>query len=135
MDMKNKTAYRKKPGFSKPDMDRNTGRDKTGVSLSSSGGVVSPLAGRRSPTDEFLELGVVLFGRFCSFNQLTFMSGIQCIRHIGTATCACFFIFCDVRKQGVFLGLHSNGLRLDFGTFVKRRSSLGRFSSRSVALP
>jgi hypothetical protein len=124
MNMENKIAYRKKPGFNNPGMDKNKGRNKTLSPLSSSGRVVSPLAGRRSPTDELLEFGVVLFGQSGSFNQPVRVSGVGCTEAVGSVISARFFVFCDVRKRGV----HSSELSLAKGTFVKRRSSLGRFS-------
>jgi hypothetical protein len=128
MNMKNKIADRKKPGFSNPGMDKNMGRNKTTLSLSSSGRVVSPLAGRRSPTDELLKLGIVLFGQSGSFNQPAHVSEVGSAGGVGSVIFARSFVFCDVRKRGVFRGVHSRGLSLAKWTFVKRRSSLGRFS-------
>jgi hypothetical protein len=124
MNMKNKIVYRKNPGFSNPDM----GRNKTFSPLSSSGRVVSPLAGRRSPTDELLELGIVSFTWLGSFNQPVHISGVGCTDAVGSVISARFFVFCDIRRWSVFRGVYSNGLSLAQGTFVKRRSSLGRFS-------
>lgn len=67
--------------------------------LSSSGGVVSSLAGRRSHTNELLGLGLAVFVRGSSFNRLGKVSGLCLVGCIGSAQ---YFIFCDIRKGGVF---------------------------------
>ncbi len=90
--------------------------------------MVSPLAGRRSPTDELVEFGIVLFTCLGSFNRPVRVPGVGCTGGVGSVISARFFIFGDIRKRGVFRGVHSSELSLAKGTFVKRRSSLGRFS-------
>ncbi|MFV0537073.1 MAG: hypothetical protein ACK5M3_06820 [Dysgonomonas sp.] len=83
--------------------------------LSSSGGVVSPLAGRRSPTDDVWGLGIDDFEGFGSFNQLAggHKSGIA--NCVGSDR---YFIFGCIRKGGVF-GLRIAAIFLLFnGTFV-----------------
>jgi hypothetical protein len=118
MNLKSKIAYRKNPGFSNPDMDKNMDRNKTLSSLSSSGRVVSPLAGRRSPTDELLEFEIVLFTCLGSFNQPIHISGVGCTEAVGSVISARFLIFCDVRKQGVFGVRIATGFRLPKGRLL-----------------
>ena len=75
-------------------------KQNTKLSLSSSGGVVSPLARRRSPTDDVLGLGVAVFVGISSFNRLGEIYKLCLVACIGSA---CFFVFGGVQKGGVFL--------------------------------
>lgn len=92
--------------------------------LSSSGGVVSSLAGRRSHTDELLGLGAAVFVGIDSFNRLGEVSELCLVGCVGSARS---FVFGDIRKGDVFGAGYSSELLLSQGTFVERRSSLGRF--------
>lgn len=93
--------------------------------LSSSGGVVSSLAGQRSHTDELLGWGMAGFVGIDSFNRLSEGSELCLAGCIGSARS---FIFGDIRKGDVFEAEYNSELLLSQGTFVERRNSLGRFS-------
>lgn len=93
----------------------------------SSGGVVSPLAARRSPTDEYLEFWFVLFDRLSSLDQLIEMSEILCIRNIGLVILARFSSFL-ISENKVCLGFSITAIFcVPNGHLYKSRSSLGRF--------
>lgn len=92
--------------------------------LSSSGGVVSSLAGRRSHTNELLGLGAAVFVGIDSFNRLGEVSELCLVGYVGSAR---FFIFADIRKGSVFGASYSSRRLLSQGSFVERRNSLGRY--------
>lgn len=86
--------------------------------LSSSGGVVSSLAGRRSHTDELLGLGLAVVVGIDSFNRLGEVSELCLVGSVGSARS---FIFGDIRKGDVFGAGYSSELLLAQGTFEKHR--------------
>ena len=67
----------------------------------SSGGVVSPLAAGRSPTDDVLVFGVVVFIGLSSFNRLGKVHRFCSVDSVGSAR---FSFFSDV-LEWVYLGL------------------------------
>ncbi|MDR1091032.1 MAG: hypothetical protein LBL79_08145 [Prevotella sp.] len=91
---------------------------ETNSPLSSSGGVVSPLAGRRSPTDELLEFRIVLFVQPGSFNRLIQMSKVWGTGAGSTVISGLLFHLYQCSGGCVFWSLHSNGLELSKGAFV-----------------
>ena len=93
----------------------------------SSGGVVSPLAAWRSPTDEYLEFWILLFEWLSFFNQLIEKSKIGDVEYVSAVISVCLFIFL-MSENEVCFGL---SIAADFcfpnGHLYKSRSSLGRF--------
>lgn len=67
----------------------------------SSGGVVSPLAAGRSPTDDVLVFWVVVFVGLGSFNRLNWVHKFCSVDSVDSAR---FSFFSDVWEQ-VYLGL------------------------------
>lgn len=101
---------------------------RTSTVLSSSGGVVSPLAGRRSPTDDILGFGLAELVKRSSFNQLCQMYGVRIVSSIGLAY---FLVLSDVFDY-VYLGLSITAIFCyPMGRLHKRRSSLGHFLNAS----
>lgn len=93
----------------------------------SSGGVVSPLAAWRSPTDEYLEFWILLFDRLSSFNQLIEMSEVLCIRNIDVVILARFSSFLISENKVCFRLSITAIFCFPNRRLYKSRSSLGRF--------
>ena len=96
--------------------------------LSSSGGVVSPLAGQRSPTDDVLGFGLAELVKRSSFNQLCQVHLLRFVEYSKARYFSDNLALSDVSDY-VYLGLSITAFFCyPMGRLHKRRSSLGHFS-------